>query len=172
MMNNQTTKTKRERKRQKTQRNRIKKEATRKRNQMRLKRNPSEKEETMMMRKQKCFKKTSRVATHHHSYCSFPSQENSSDEDVNQLNQVANQTSEFKSIKDLPIKKMHRVLKIEILETVNGRTVRLQLEDKSIEEGYCFVHLPRRFLPSVESNYSKYAQITKSKKPFFFACSN
>jgi len=96
------------------------------------------------------------------------SQDKSSDEDVNNLNKVANQMSEFRSIKDLPLKKMHKVLKFEIVETVNGRTVRLQLEDSSVDEGFFYVHLHRRFLPSVEANFSRYLSITKSKKPFFF----
>lgn len=77
--------------------------------------------------------------------------------------------SEFRSIKDLPVKKMHKILKFEIVETVNGRTVRLQLEDDHVDEGFFFVHLPRRFLASVESNFAKYSNITKSNRPFFFA---
>lgn len=93
----------------------------------------------------------------------------SSDDDVNELNKVAQQISEFKSIKDLPEKKMFKVTKFEIVETVNGRTVRLQLEDVAMEEGFFYVHLPKRFLSSVEANFAKYRAITFSKKPFYFA---
>jgi len=64
---------------------------------------------------------------------------------------------------------MFKVLKFEVVETVNGKTVRLQLEDEAVEEGFFFVHLPRRFLPSVEANFTKYANICKSSKPFHFA---
>lgn len=97
------------------------------------------------------------------------SQDGSSDEDVNSLNKIAEQVSEFKSIKDLPMKHFFKILKFEIVETVNGRTVRLQLEDESSEEGFFYVHLPRRFLPSIETNFTKYSTITRSKKPFYFA---
>lgn len=46
-------------------------------------------------------------------------QVDSSDEDVNALKKVAQQVAEFKSIKDLEEKKMFKVLKFEVVETVN-----------------------------------------------------
>ncbi|KAK3918367.1 Jacalin-related lectin 18 [Frankliniella fusca] len=61
---------------------------------------------------------------------------------------------------------MFKVLKFEVVETVNGKTVRLQLEDQAVEEGFFFVHLPRRFLPSVEANFTKYANICVLIFPF------
>jgi len=63
--------------------------------------------------------------------------------------------SEYKSIKDLPEKTFYKVLQFEVVETVNGRTVRIQLEDSELEEGFFYVHLPKRFLASVEANFKK-----------------
>ncbi len=71
--------------------------------------------------------------------------------------------------KDLPEKTFYKVLQFEVVETVNGRTVRIQLEDDDLEERFFNVHLPNFFLPSVEKNFKKYKPITQSEKPFYFA---
>jgi len=93
-------------------------------------------------------------------------QADSSDEEVNKLNKVAHQVSEFKSIKSLAEKQKYKVLKFEIVETVNGKTVRIQLEDEDMDSGFFYVHLPKRFLPAVEANLTKYRAITSSKNHF------
>ncbi len=84
------------------------------------------------------------------------------------MNKLSKQLSEFRSIKDLPVKKLFKVIGFEIVETTNGRCVRCRLEDDSVDEGYFFIHLPRRFLEEISRNFKRYTEITNSHKPFYF----
>lgn len=69
----------------------------------------------------------------------------------------------------MPVHKYFKVLKFEMVETSNGHTIRCQLEDEKAEEGFFYIHLPKRFFDLISNNFEKYEQITKSKKPFYFA---
>jgi len=76
--------------------------------------------------------------------------------------------ADFRSIKDLPVKKFYQVLNFEIVDTAKGRAVRCQLREKNSQDGFFYVHLPRRFVEIVEENFDRYQAITKSDKPFYF----
>lgn len=71
--------------------------------------------------------------------------QSSSDDDLNEMNKVLKQTPNFISIKDLKEKEPYRILKFEIVETTNGKRVRLTLNrieksgNASSQPGCCIV---------------------------------
>ncbi len=73
-------------------------------------------------------------------------QDSSDDEEINKLNKAASKIPTYKSIKNLVRKRFYKVLDISDVETTKGRTIRLKLEDGDVNDGACFVHMPRNVL--------------------------
>ncbi|KAK3918325.1 Halomucin [Frankliniella fusca] len=64
--------------------------------------------------------------------------EDDSDEEIRKINAAAAKIPTYKSIKNLTKNQYYKVLDLQDIETSKGRTVRLKLEDKDVEDGWCF----------------------------------
>lgn len=91
----------------------------------------------------------------------------SSDEDLNSLNKVIDETPAFISIKDLKERQPYKIHKFEIVETSNGRRVRLCIMHKQYGNKEVYVHLPARVLAIVTEKLEKLNKKCTSKKPMY-----
>lgn len=86
---------------------------------------------------------------------------------MNKLNKASANLIDYRSIKDLEEKRYYKCINFEVVNTQNGKTVRVELEDNQQES--FFVHLPRRFLKVIEESLEHYRNVCKTDKPFYMA---
>lgn len=90
------------------------------------------------------------------------------DEDVKKVNLKVKKVPQFRSINELVLLRFYKVLEIEIVTTKNGDTIRLKIVDDESEDGFCYIHLPKRILGDIGPLVPKFAKISKTKKGLFF----
>lgn len=57
---------------------------------------------------------------------------------------------------------------MESVTTSRGDSIRLKLVDSDSDDGYCFIHLPKRIVEHVTPVLSKLVKLVKSKKGLYF----
>lgn len=93
--------------------------------------------------------------------------QSSSDEELNQVNKVMEKTPTFLSIKDLKEKTAYQILKFEVVQTSNGKRIRLSLKHDQFKNREAYVHLSERVLSIISDKIDSLNKKCTSKKPMY-----
>jgi len=84
------------------------------------------------------------------------------------LNKAAKKIPTYKSIKSLVKHRYYKVLDLTDVETKQGRTIRLKLEDHDVSDKVCFVYMPRNVLADMFPMLPRLVQMSQSEPGLFF----